>query len=65
LPNGLTLAPAGTPSTTISGTPTSTGTFSFTVTASDAVGSASQPFTMEVLPPVIIAAAKARRTTPR
>ncbi|WP_158644006.1 T9SS-dependent choice-of-anchor J family protein [Pseudobacter ginsenosidimutans] len=48
LPPGLTLSANG----TISGTPTATGTFNFTVTASDASGcSGSQPYSITVVCP--------------
>ncbi len=37
LPPGLTLSPTGTPSATVSGTPTTAGTYDFTVQVTDAV----------------------------
>ncbi len=55
LPAGLTLAPSGTPSTTLSGTPTAAGTFNFTVTVTDSAGSArSQPLSLVVAPALAI-----------
>lgn len=52
LPPGLTVAPTGTPSTQLSGTPTSTGSFAFTVEVEDFLGGrASRAFTLEVTPP--------------
>jgi large repetitive protein len=49
LPSGLSLTPAD---GTISGKPTTAGTFNFTVTASDGVGaSTSQAYTVVILPP--------------
>ena len=58
LPAGLTLAQAGTPNTTISGTPTEDGTFDFTVRVSDSAGgTGTRAFTLvvdaSVLPVVI------------
>lgn len=48
LPSGLTLSLAG----VISGTPTATGTFNFTVTVSDASGcSGSQPYSITIVCP--------------
>jgi len=41
VPNGLTLAPSGTPSTTLSGTPTSIGTFAFEVEVTDFFGNST------------------------
>jgi hypothetical protein len=38
LPPGVTLAPTGTPSADLSGTPTATGAFSFTITVTDSIG---------------------------
>jgi hypothetical protein len=55
LPAGLTLAPAGTPGTTISGTPTEDGTFDFTVRVTDSNGgTATRAFTLVVDAAVII-----------
>jgi hypothetical protein len=52
LPPGLSLSSSG----LLSGTPTTAGTFGFTVTVTDANGaSASQPFTFVVRPPAVIA----------
>ncbi len=49
LPSGLTLDPS---TGTISGTPTATGSFSFTAQVNDvASGQASAPFTLNVVPP--------------
>lgn len=51
LPPGLSLADAGTPATTISGTPTADGDFSFTIQVSDAAGmSTTKAFTLTVAP---------------
>lgn len=51
LPPGLSLAEAGDPSTTISGTPTTEGDFTFTIQVSDAAGmSATKRFTLTVQP---------------
>ncbi|MCK6547224.1 putative Ig domain-containing protein [Myxococcota bacterium] len=49
LPAGLSLAAAGTPSTTISGTPLATGSFDFTVRVTDYFGqSATRAYTVTV-----------------
>jgi hypothetical protein len=49
LPSGLTLAPSGTPSTTLSGTPAAAGTFNFTVRVTDSFGGVDdQTFTLTV-----------------
>ena len=54
LPAGLALAQAGTPSTTISGTPTEDGTFNFTVQLTDSAGStATRAFALVVASSVI------------
>lgn len=51
LPPGLTLAGTGTPSTTLSGTPTAFGTFTFTITLTDAFGNtAVKDFTLYIAP---------------
>ena len=58
LPAGLALAQTGTPSTTISGTPTEDGTFDFTVRVTDSAGgTGTRAFTLVVdasLSPVVI-----------
>lgn len=52
LPPGLSLAGAGTPSTTLNGTPAASGTFAFTVEVRDADGGTDDvAFTLEVQPP--------------
>lgn len=52
LPPGLTLAMMGTPSSEISGTPTQTGTFTFTVEVTDFFGQTAQrQYTLEISPP--------------
>lgn len=49
LPTGLSMASTGTPSTTISGTPTGTGTSSFTVQVTDNVSAtATQPLSITI-----------------
>jgi glycosidase len=54
LPTGLTLSSSG----VLAGTPSGTGTFSFTVTATDALGaSGSQSYTVVINAPVTVAAA--------
>jgi hypothetical protein len=51
LPTGLTLSSSG----VLSGTPTATGSFSFTVTATDTLGStSSQPFHVTINPPPVL-----------
>jgi uncharacterized repeat protein (TIGR03803 family) len=53
-PPGLTVGAVGANGTGITGTPTSIGTFTFTVTATDIInGSASQTFTVAINPPVV------------
>jgi len=60
LPPGLSLAPDGTPSTTLSGTPTAAGAYAFTVTVTDAYGtSTSVPYSVEVAPPAPLSIATA------
>jgi hypothetical protein len=55
LPAGLVLAPAGTPSTTISGTPTAHGTFGFTLGVVDSAGSTTtRAFTLVVDPATVL-----------
>jgi autotransporter-associated beta strand protein len=52
LPPGVTFTPSG----VLSGTPTTAGVYNFTVTATDAAGaSVSQPYTLTVHGPVVIA----------
>lgn len=51
LPPGLSLS-GGTPSATLLGTPTTAGTYTFTVMVSDASGSAEQQLTVRVEPPI-------------
>ena len=66
LPNGMSLSSAG----TVSGTPTQTGTFNFTVTATDANGcTGSRPYSLTIsanTPPTIsvIGTATTGRNTP-
>lgn len=49
LPDGLTLSPAG----AISGTPTASGSFTFTVSVSSLLGTESAEFTIEVAPDAV------------
>lgn len=54
LPNGLTIAPAGRPSTTISGTPTQAGTFTATITVFDQNNvTDTQRLTLVIAPPAV------------
>ncbi len=49
LPAGIAVAPTGTPSTTLSGTPTTSGTYNFTVQVTDSAGvSDDQAFSLTV-----------------
>ena len=51
LPTGLTLSSSG----VLNGTPTATGSYTFTVTATDSVGSsASQSYTITINPPITL-----------
>jgi hypothetical protein len=53
LPPGLTLAPPG----TLSGTPSTSGTYTFTVTATDSAGvTAPEPFTVTIAAKVVVTA---------
>ena len=55
LPTGLTLAPTGTPSTTLSGTPTTTGPYNFTVTVTDSLlNTDSQDYTVDITSSILI-----------
>ncbi len=55
LPDGLVLTSSGTPSVALSGTPTTPGTYSFSVTVTDdGSEQASQPFTVRVADPLQI-----------
>jgi sugar lactone lactonase YvrE len=55
LPAGITLSTAGTPAASLSGTPSASGTFNFTVRAQDSLGNAAtSALTLIVLPPVSI-----------
>ena len=64
LPAGLTLAQAGTPTTTISGTPTANGTFEFTVSVTDsAANTGTRAFTLVVNSPLIIHTATVANAT--
>ncbi len=52
LPAGLSLAPSGTPSTTITGTPTQTGTFNVTIELTDSQSNvAARAFDLTIHPP--------------
>lgn len=52
-PAGLALSPSGTPSATLSGTPTAIGSFTFDVTVTDsASATAVKAFTVDVLPEI-------------
>lgn len=56
LPPGLTLSPTGTPSATISGTPTTTGTFPFTVQVTDgAAATDTQALSITIAPAAALA----------
>jgi hypothetical protein len=56
LPGGVTFVDNGNGTATLSGTPSASGTFPLTITATNTGGSASQPFTLTVTPaPVQIA----------
>jgi len=53
LPPGLTLSPSGNAAVLLSGTPTSTGNFTFTIQATDSLGCIGfQTYTLVVNPPV-------------
>ena len=64
LPAGLTLIPSGA-SATISGTPTSAGTYSYSVSVADSITqqSASQPYSGNILPPPVILTLSCTPTT--
>ncbi|MCB9650721.1 MAG: putative Ig domain-containing protein [Deltaproteobacteria bacterium] len=65
LPAGLTLAPAGTPATTISGTPTESGDFAFTIQImDDANRSFEADFTMTIIPQIFPVQITTTATTP-
>src|SRR5262249_9790150 len=54
-PSGLTIGGDGTDTITIDGTPTTTGTVSFIVTASDSIGTAAgKSYSFTVSPPVSV-----------
>ena len=55
LPSGVTFVDNGNATATLSGTPTASGTFPLTITATNSAGTANQPFTLTVnatIPPV-------------
>lgn len=58
LPAGLSLDPSGTPSTTLSGTPTAFGDFQFTIQLTDSAGSvATQAFELTIIEGLILLSA--------
>jgi hypothetical protein len=53
LPSGVTFTDNGNGTATLSGTPTASGTFTLTISATNSQGTANQPFTLTVQPQVI------------
>jgi hypothetical protein len=50
LPSGVTFTDNGNGTATLSGTPTASGTFAITISATNSLGTANQPFTLTVSP---------------